>query len=431
MTKYIRYSILFLVWAFVSCGPSLKTQLETKTALKEKLQLLFPDATITSLDNLDGFSESYQLVLNQPLDHDHPEKGSFNHYVYLSHKDYNKPMVIETEGYNARYVKNEVSELLDANQAIVEYRFYGKSKPNPVPWQYLTNDQAIEDYHSLVTKLKLLYHGDWISTGISKGGETTLIYKYKYPKDVKIAMPYVAPLINTQEDPRTTDHINSIGDADCREKVRKFQRALLVNREAVIKEIETHATEKKMTFKEVPVEEALEYAALEFSFSFWQWGGKCEEIPAESASPKELFDYVNRIVGISFYNDATFEALLPSYYQHMKELGYYGFDFEPVKDLLKVVKSTSNKRFAPKNVDLSYDPDYIKNVRDYVENKGDKILYVYGEYDTWGACAPTPKPDVDALKMVLKGGHHGTRVRHFPEKDQKRIKETLARWLAE
>ncbi|MNE74845.1 hypothetical protein D3C80_1709530 [compost metagenome] len=113
----------------------------------------------------------------------------------------------------------------------------------------------------------------------------------------------------------------------------------------------------------------------------------------------------------------------------MTELGYYGFDFSPVEDLLRTVKNTSNSRFAPKEVALKYNPKYIKKVRKYVETKGDKILYIYGGYDTWGACAPTPNPDLDALKMVLPGGSHATRVKNFPKEDQEKIMATLNRWL--
>lgn len=421
----------FLSVLFVCCSFSVFSQTEAivQTDLQRKLIELFPNVEITTMKNLDGYTESYQLVLEEPLDHKRPEKGTFKHFIYLSHKDFTSPMVIETEGYAARYVKNEVSKLLNANQVIVEYRFYGKSRPNPVQWQYLTNDQAIADYHNITTKLKGLYKGKWISTGISKGGETTLIYKSKFPNDVDVAMPYVAPLINTQEDPRTVEHVKVVGTPECRAKVTHFQRTLLQNREALLGEIKEYAEKEKMTFTEVSIEEALEYGTLEFPFSFWQWGGKCEEIPVEGATPKELFDYLNKIVGISTYNDSRYFELLPSYYQHMTELGYYGFDFEPVKDLLKTVKSTSNSRFAPKEVVISYNPKYIKNVRKFVETKGDKILYIYGGYDTWGSCAPTPNPNLDALKMVLPGGSHGTRVRNFPKEDQDKIMQTLERWL--
>ena len=113
----------------------------------------------------------------------------------------------------------------------------------------------------------------------------------------------------------------------------------------------------------------------------------------------------------------------------MTELGYYGFDVEPVKDLLKVVLKPTNLRFAPKNVDLTYNPNYINEVRDFVENQGKKILYIYGEFDTWGACAPTPKPHVDALKMILKEGSHKTRIKDFSVEEQQRIYDKLQNWL--
>jgi hypothetical protein len=427
--KNIKNIGLLLFFGFSFYLSFAQTGTHVETDLKKKLIELFPNATISEIKNLEGYSESYQLILDEPLDHKKPSKGTFKHYIYLSHLDFNSPMVIETHGYDTGNIKSEVSKLLKANQVAVEYRFYGKSRPTPIPWQYLTNDQAIEDYHNITTKLKELYKGKWISTGISKGGETALIYKYKYPKDVDVAMPYVAPLIDTQEDPRTVAHVKTVGTAECRAKVTHFQRALLTNREALLKEIKEYAAKEKMAFTEVSMEEALEYGALEFPFSFWQWGGKCEEIPIEGATPAALFDYLNKIVGISFYNDQKFYDLSPSYYQHMLELGYYGFDFEPVSDLLKTVKSTSNSRFAPKGIAITYHPKCIKKVRKYIENKGDKILYIYGGYDTWAACAPTPHPKIDALKMVLPGGSHATRVKHFSKEDQDKIMGTLERWL--
>lgn len=399
-----------------------------RTFLEGRLMDLFPNSEVSVQKNLDGFTESYQVILNEPLDHKHPEKGSFKHYIYLSHVDYKNPMILVTEGYAARYVKNELSTLLKANQVIVEYRFYGKSRPDPVPWDYLTCDQAIEDYHSITTRLKQLYNGKWISTGISKGGETTLIYKAKYAQDVDVAVPYVAPLINGKEDPRTNQHIATVGTEECRAKVIQFQRALLQNRKEVLIAMNAYAQKKEMKFTEVPMNEALEYAALEFPFSFWQWGGKCEEIPGEKATAQELFDYVNKIVSVSFYDDERYFELLPSFYQHMRELGYYGFDLDPVKDLLEVVKSSSNSRFAPK-VPITYDPKCIQKTRKFAETKGDHILYIYGGNDTWVSCAPTPAITVDALKMVLPGGSHATRIKNFPQESQDKIMQTLNRWL--
>lgn len=430
ITMNKKWSITLLLFICLNCfSASAQELVKATSGLQQKLTELFPKAVITPIENLESYTESYQIVLDEPLDHKHPEKGTFQHYIYLSHVDFNKPMVIETHGYNTGNIKSEVSSLLHANQVAVEYRFYGKSRPNPIPWEYLTNDQAIADYHGIVTQLKKVYSGKWVSTGISKGGETALIYKSKYPKDVDVAMPYVAPLINTCEDPRTVEHTKTVGTPECRAKVTSFQRAVLENRAAVMTAFSDYAAEKKMQYTIVSMEEALEYATLEFPFSFWQWGGKCDEIPAVSASPKELFNYLNQIVGVGTYNDKMYYNYLPSYYQHLSELGYYGFDFSPVADLLKVVKSTSNDRFAPKDVVIKYNPEYIKKVRKYVENKGNNILYIYGGYDTWYSCSPTPKASVDALKMVLPGGSHSTRVKNFSEKDQAIIMDKLNNWL--
>lgn len=412
---------------------AIEAQVETqqKVSLEQKLKTLFPDAEVIKTEPKDYFKEAFTLILKEPLDHKNPGAGTFKHYVYLSHAGFEKPTVLVTEGYNARPRTYELSKIFQGNQVQVEYRFYGKSRPDPIPWQYLKNDQAIEDYHQLVTKLKTLYTGKWISTGISKGGETVLIYKSKYPDDMDMAVPYVAPLINGQEDPRTVEHYNTVGTQACRTKILRFQRQVLDKREAVQYEIKHYAKKKKMSFTIVPVEEAIEYAVMEFPFSFWQWGGKCDEIPGENATAKEMFDYLNKIVGIGFYSDKTYHDLLPSYYQHMTELGYYGFDTRPVQDMLRYAKKPTNLRFAPKDVDLTYDPEYIKAVRDYVENKGDKILYIYGGYDTWGACAPNPKPNVDAVKIVLPGGSHKTRIASFDAAGRQKIYSTIQRWLGE
>lgn len=425
MKKYLV--ILLAGFTLISCG-SVKN-VEKKDPQIKKLKEIFPDAKITSIETNDHFKSAYQIVLKQLLDHNNPDAGTFEQYMYLSHVDETEPMVLVTEGYGARNRTYELSKYLNANQLIVEYRFYGKSRPRPMPWEYLMNDQAIEDYHDLNVRLRKLYTGKWVSTGISKGGETVLIYKSKYPNDVDAAVPYVAPLINTTEDPRTQEHIDSIGEDDCRDAIAEFQKIVLMNRDSVIMEAKNYAEEKGMKFTEVPMEEALEYAVLEFPFSFWQWGGDCDLMHKASSNAKEQFEYLNKVVGISFYSDATFDRLLPSYYQHLVELGYYGFDTMNLGHMINHVTDLTNRRFGPKDVVMNYNPEYIKKVRDYAENQGNGILYIYGEYDTWGACAPTPNASLNALKMVLKGGSHATRISSFNKEDREKIYNKLDEWL--
>jgi len=276
--KFYKSLILFVVLSFsiTGCRVVKLSPIEILT-FEQKLDNLFPNAEITKMDAKDHFTKAYQLVLNEPLDHNNADAGTFKHYVYLSHVSTNKPTILVTEGYNAFPRTYELSKIFKGNQVQVEYRFYGKSRPDSIPWKYLKNDQAVEDYHQLVTKLKTLYSNKWISTGISKGGETVLIYKSKYPYDVDVAVPYVAPLINTQEDSRTEEHISTVGSDECRAKITKFQRLVLEHREEILSEISEYAELKKMNFTELSTEEAMEYAVLEFPFSFWQWGGNCDD----------------------------------------------------------------------------------------------------------------------------------------------------------
>ena len=397
-------------------------------ALEKQLRGLFPKAEILAMKPSDHFQEVFEIILPQPLDHSNPDAGEFSQHLYLSHAGYDEAMILETDGYGSWQRTNELSRITKGNQLIVEYRFYGKSRPDPIQWEYLTNDQAVEDYHRIVTAMKEIYSGPWVSTGVSKGGETVIIYRSRYPDDVTAAVPYVAPINLAREDPRTEKHIKTIGTRECREKLYALQRRSLKERKKMLALLKEHATKKKMSFS-VGYDVALEYAVLEFTFSFWQWNGDCSTIPAEDAPLEEVFAFIDKTVGFSFYSDKTIHRLLPSYYQHMRELGYYGFPTGHLDDLLEKVHDPDNAFFAPKNVDLTYNPDYMRPILEWVESKGERMIYIYGGLDTWGACAVEPYPSIDAIKMVLPDGNHSTRIKHFPKEDQELIYKKLGDWL--
>jgi hypothetical protein len=119
----------------------------------------------------------YELYFRQPLDHGDTTKGFFQQKVFLTHRGTEEPTVIVTEGYTApgpRYY--ELSELLGANQLRVEHRYFGDSQPESGDFAYLNLKQATADYHHLRELFAELYPEKWVSTGISKGGATTVIY---------------------------------------------------------------------------------------------------------------------------------------------------------------------------------------------------------------------------------------------------------------
>ena len=120
---------------------------QSDTQLLRKLKKHLPNASIKALEAKDHFSEAYEILLPQPLDHHNPAAGQFNQLIYLQHTDRKKPMVLETEGYSARFRTNELSRIVQGNLLIVEYRYSGISKPEKMDWKYLTNDQASDDLH--------------------------------------------------------------------------------------------------------------------------------------------------------------------------------------------------------------------------------------------------------------------------------------------
>jgi hypothetical protein len=183
----------------------------------ETLLFELPDVSFTKVE---GNDLVYELRVKQPLDHTDPSKGYFHQRVFLKHVGFNNPMVIVTQGYSAaRLYSNELTDLIEGNQLEVEHRFFGKSVPDSLDYTYLNLEQATADLHHINELFKTIYKKKWISTGISKGGATTIFYRYFYPYDVDVSVPYVAPINKEFEDQRIYDFLNSKGSDECRKKI--------------------------------------------------------------------------------------------------------------------------------------------------------------------------------------------------------------------
>ncbi len=144
----------------------------------ENLLYELPDVIFKEIKNTGDFEKTYELKIKQPLDHQHPERGYFYQRAFLSHKDFNHPTVMYISGYSQnRVYETEITRLLQANQFSIEHRFFGESIPETLDYTYLTLEQATADLHHINEIFKQIYAGKWLSTGISKGGATTIFYK--------------------------------------------------------------------------------------------------------------------------------------------------------------------------------------------------------------------------------------------------------------
>lgn len=126
----------------------------------------------------------------------------------------------------------ELTTLLNANQVSVEHRYFGESIPDIyktdkkeiLDYAYLNLKQVSADLHHISTLLKNIYKKNWVSTGRSKGGVTTMFYRYFYPNDMDASVQYVGPINQAFDEPRFGPFFNTVGTQSCRDKVNAFQR---------------------------------------------------------------------------------------------------------------------------------------------------------------------------------------------------------------
>jgi len=389
-----------------------------------------PGTTVQKIEADSIFASAYQIFLKQPLDHFNSQTDSFPQNIFLSFLDFNRPMVFVTEGYAKKTNETyEITPILQGNQIIVEHRYFGESNPDSIKWEFLNTKQAAADHHRIVEIFKKYFPSKWISTGISKGGQTTIYHRYYYPDDVDATVSYVCPLNFAEEDPRIAEFLEMVGDDECRKKIKQFQRVVLQNREKILPKLEWYSIAKDYTFG-IGMETAFEYAVLEYPFSFWQWGdGNCTSIPQEDASIDQIFQELRTVVDFFLYSDAGIQFYLPFQYQAFTELGYYGYDTRHLQGLLRSVPEPDNLLLAPKGIPLSFNNSLTRKVSSWMKNEGDNFVLVYGEQDPWSATAVEFSDKVNSILVIKKGGNHRTRLSHLSKDDRNKIFDALETWL--
>lgn len=376
-----------------------------------------------------SFNQAFDMRFIQPIDHNNPDGAKFEQRVYLSHKGFDKPMVVILEGYSIYSTRSfELTSILDANQLIIEHRFFQDSKPDSIPWGYLNMKQAADDQHEIIQQFKKLYKDKWISTGVSKGGQTTTYHRRFYPEDVDVSVPYVAPINYSDEEPKVYEFLDKVGTPECREKIYNFQKVLFERKSEIYPIFDSIADAEGWEFV-MGKEKAYDIIVLEFEFAFWQWDARCHRIPVGTESPKYLYNYWTNIAPFSFIEESGIEPIRPFFYQAMTEIGMYGYEVEPFKDYLK---DTVNIRFdfsMPKGVDYKFDPKPLKDIHNWLQDSGNYMLYIYGEFDAWSASAVQETENTNMRVFINPQGTHASRINSFPPKMRKEIIAILEEWL--
>lgn len=428
---HIRYAAL-LLFVLLSASASSFAQ----TVLEQKINAISAIKEIRPLETSE-FSEKYVTYFTQPLDHRHPEKGSFRQRVIVSHVGFDRPTVIVTEGYGAAYAlrsqyREELSKLLNANMIFVEYRYFLESTPEPKDWQYLTAENSADDLHAITTAFKNIYPDKWIATGISKGGQTTLLYRTFYPDDVDISVPYVAPLCYGVEDGRHEPFLYKVSTPENRKIIEDFQLEALKRKATLLPRFEKYCTEKNYSFR-APIEEIYDYSVLEYSFALWQWGTPISSIPATTASDDEIFSHLLAISEPGYFTADSPNASF--FVQAARELGYYGYDVQPFKQYLSIQSSEGylHRLMLPEELkDMPFDKTLSKKITKFLKKQDPKMIFIYGQNDPWTAAGVTWLKNKKNIHVFIQpNGSHLARISTLPEAEKAKVMELINGWLKE
>ena len=386
------------------------------------------------------FPEKYVFFISQQLDAKDASKGNFEQRVVLCHRGFDRPTVIVTEGYNARYALGEgyieeLSKLFDTNIICAEYRYFDKSMPKECNWDYLTVENSLYDLHNINVTLHALYDGKWISTGISKGGQTTMFYRSYFPDDVDISVPYVAPLNRAVEDVRPEKFLRSqVSTKENRQKVLDFQTLVFKRKAELLPMFEEYCKEAQHKFQ-APVEEIFDFTVLEYSFAFWQWGYNLDKIPSADATNEQVLGHLLGVSDPGYFTN--YSKNVSFNVQAARELGYYSYDIKPFKKYLSIKTSKCYLKYLmlPEDaVDVKFSTDLYKHTVEYLSKNDPKMVYIYGECDPWTATGvyglPFTKNKQNLHVYMNPGGSHATRILSFPEDTQREIIKLIGDWLS-
>lgn len=371
---------------------------------------------------------TYVITFEQPVDQANPSGPKFDQQVYLAHTGFENDVILGTEGYAARGPSGgELARILSTpNRITVEHRYFGGSIPSPLVWEHLTVKNSAADLHRIVTSFKQLYKGKWVATGVSKGGQTALFYKCFYPNDVDATVAYVAPINLHQEDPRIGRLMETIGTEEVRAKIKACQLAMLKRQDEVLAVLKPDAARFSLG-----VGKAFEYSVLEFPYAFWQFGASPEILPGPDASAETLAQPMRQLNVMFYYSDPGIKQFEAFMYQAFSEIGYYNYDLTDFKPFLKHLKDPTNRDLCPPGTrdTVTYKPETMAFIYNFLAYKADRVIYVYGETDTWSATAMQLMGRTDAVKIMVKGAAHNARIGLASETQRAAVYDALERWL--
>ena len=430
MKKRLTLMLSFVLMAFVAFAQN--------SDVEKMLKGIEYVKSFEKLEKADTTRQYYLMKFTQLLDTDNPEAGSFEQRVMLGHRGYDRPVVIVTEGYGADYAfsspryMEELTKIMDANIIFVEHRYFLESTPDPCNWDYLTIENSMEDYHRIITSFKTFYGKKWASTGISKGGSTSIFLRAYYPEDLDVSVPYVGPLSCAVEDGRHESFLEQVSTKANRDAIRNFQKELFERKERLLPLFDDYCNSKGIVFR-VPSSTIYDLLVLEYQFSMWQWGTPTNTIPALDSDDKTIVNYFIKMCGPDYF--AAENSIESFFVQAVKDFGYYGYNIEPFRKYVdeEEIEGYLKRVLLPEEfADVEFDDSNYRFVTDYYTENDPKMILIYGEVDPWTASGITWLRDRNKknIKVFIQpGGSHTARILNMPKDMRDEILDQLNEWM--
>lgn len=426
---------------------------------------------------------TYFFNYKQDIDHNNPSKGTFKQQCVLSVAGKERPTVLRTHGYalgggEPSANTNRIDTIMDpylvsvlnANCLHIEHRYQGWSLPEgwTNKWTYLNTKQQSDDIHAIVTAIKksgiISEKSKWISTGVSKDGETSAFYAYHYPQDMAAYVPYCAPFMATITDPRPFSYILSgvslerIGVEKLKAAFREFCSNKTLQQEVV------NLWKSKDAGVAKYADEAIRLMALRTMFdnhfqkmSYVHYANWTPMIPQKGDSAEKFLKYILANSNTNYEGES--EGEYKRRVEDADDEPAYGYDyndgsraeqsyrFDPfdvqccidlgscinVIDWVSDLLTTKEKEYitgysGPSAYGVTYDNGaFIKSFLAGMKTSQCHMYFVYGEQDPWtGGRIPDENLGPNSHILMIKDGLHNDYCDYWTASERSQ----LFQWLA-
>lgn len=404
--------------------------------------------TIVPVQNPAQYQELYRVTFTQPVDHNNPSAGTFEQKAFLFYVGDDRPTVLYTCGYilYENYAQTPFIDLaynMNANLLMVEHRYFGNSKPaNDPNWNYLTLSQAAADHHAIIQALKPLLPKEWVSTGTSKDGMTSIFLRYFYPDDIDVTVPFCAPLMTSLYYRPVGQYLNSeSGTTTERARMQALMNIMLENgEEGLYARCQELLEERNIHDPNVDYSFTWYVRALhEGFFYYFSYGeyGTPNHLPSINESDDQLILTMLEAV----FNPRDMSFVYPYEIQTAKELGQFEYDYDAYAEVLAGTSfDASILRSNPSDLHpedrwlyATYDSSLMLDIRTrFIPTTTCPILFIYQKNDPWTGARPDEINEQYSQMIINPKGIHNHDINnpaHYAPETRQEIMDFIARYV--